>query len=163
MVVSEFDATFLPNQAVTCGQAEADGIAGIIDPVTCNAITPFAQGTCGCQEGEALLTAEEDEATDPPMDPLATAEPTEEVVGTETTDTTTSDADETTETTETDDESVPAANTTATDADPVVDPVEDNVEVPSEDNVEDPVVEDEEDTTDVDLVSDPDSVTNSVE
>jgi hypothetical protein len=51
MTISEGDVTFIPGEDIICAEAQASALAGGIEPLRCGAITPFAQISCGCQEG----------------------------------------------------------------------------------------------------------------
>ncbi len=68
LVVSAGNATFIPGEAVTCEEEYMNGLAGGIGPARCDAITPFAQFRCGCEEGEVPVIEEEEEVVEEPVE-----------------------------------------------------------------------------------------------
>ena len=83
MTITENDVAFIPGEATTCGEAQAAGFAGLIDPLRCAAITPFAQFGCGCEAGGTVSpVVEDDEDEDMPEEEIVLGEEEVDVLAT---------------------------------------------------------------------------------
>jgi len=113
MTITEADVTFIPGEETTCAGAQAAGLSGEYAPLRCEAITPFAQVSCGCEasgtvfpvldenvEDEIELGGEDEvvSSIDAPMgeevvtEPEGAMAPVDSTAATDATNTTTTDS-----------------------------------------------------------------------
>jgi hypothetical protein len=57
MVPTELNATFIPGEALTCGEAHASGTSGDLTPTECSLYEPLALLRCECEEDTTSMDA----------------------------------------------------------------------------------------------------------